>query len=147
MKKRFTTTIVRDGSMCFIPIPFDPKPVFGKIRVPVKVTLNGYTYRSTIASMGAGPCLPLRKSNREAAGLDGTETLTVTLELDAEPRVITPPPDFVKALKAAPAAWQAWQALSYSHQREHVDAIAEAKKPETRARRISRAVDDLRAKR
>lgn len=147
MKKRFTTTIVRDGSMCFIPIQFDPKPVFGKIRVPVKVTLNGYTYRSTIASMGAGPCLPLRKSNREAAGLDGTETLTVTLELDAEPRVITPPPDFVKALKAAPAAWQAWQALSYSHQREHVDAIAEAKKPETRARRISRAVDDLRAKR
>ena len=144
-KKSFKTTIVREGSMCFIPIPFDPKPVFGKIRVPVKVTVNGYTYRSTIASMGNGPCLPLRKSNREAAKLDGTETLTVTLELDAEPRVITPPPDLVKALKAKPAAWRAWQALSYSHQREHVEAIADAKKPETRARRIERAVDYLRA--
>ena len=65
--KAFKTTIVRDGSTCFIPIPFDPVPVFGKIRVPVKVMLNGYTYRSTIASMGNGPCIPLRKSNREAA--------------------------------------------------------------------------------
>ena len=50
---------------------FDPKVVFGKIRAPVKVTLNGHTYRSTIAAMGGPPCIPLRKSNREAAGLGG----------------------------------------------------------------------------
>ena len=61
MKKTFTTTIVRDGSMCFVPIPFDPKPVFGRLRAPVKVTLGRHTYRSTIASMGNGPCIPLRK--------------------------------------------------------------------------------------
>ena len=56
MTKTFKTTIVRDGSMCFVPLTFDPKSVFGKVRAPVKVTLNGYTYRSTIAAMG-GPRL------------------------------------------------------------------------------------------
>jgi hypothetical protein len=139
-KKTFKTTIVRDGSMCFIPIPFDPKPVFGRVRAPVVVTLNGYSYRSTIASMGNGPCLPLRRSNREAAGLEGNETLNVTLALDEEKREVKPPRDLVAALKAAPAGWSGWQALSYSHQREHVEAIEGAKKPETRARRIAAAV-------
>ena len=52
--KSFRTTIVRDGAACFIPLTFDPRAVFGKVRAPVKVTLNGYTYRSTIASMGKG---------------------------------------------------------------------------------------------
>src|SRR5262245_22560465 len=104
-KKTFTTTIFRDNSLCFVPVPFDPKPVFGKVRAPVKVTLNGYTYRSTIASMGSGPCIPLRKSNREAAGLEGGETLKVTLELDEDKREIEPPPDLVKALKKTAGAW------------------------------------------
>ena len=147
--KTFKTTIVRDGSMCFIPVPFDPRPVFGKVRAAVKVTLNGYTYRSTIASMGSGPCIPLRKSNREAAGLEGGETLDVRLDLDAEKREVKPPSDFVKALKAAPPAWDRWRELSYSHQREYVEAIGEAKKPETRARRIEgavRAISERRAK-
>ena len=140
MKKTFQTTIVRDGSMCFIPVPFDPRPVFGKLRAPVIVTLAGHSYRSTIASMGNGPCLPLRRSNREAAGLEGTETLRVTLELDTEPRTVEPPRDLMRALKAAPPAWQRWSELSYSHQREHVDAVEQAKRPETRARRIAAAV-------
>src|ERR671924_274126 len=103
--KTCKTTIVRDGSMCFIPLTFDPKSVFGKVRAPVKVTLNGYTYRSTIAAMGGPPSIPLRRSNREAAGLEGGETIEVRLELDSEKREVTPPADFVKALKAAPPAW------------------------------------------
>ena len=140
MKKTFETTIVRDGSMCFIPVTFDPKPVFGKVRAPVKVTLNGYTYRSTIADMGNGPCIPLRRSNREAAGLDGGEKLNVTLQLDEEKREVKPPAELVKALKAAPPAWDRWRELSYSHQREFAESIEQAKKPETRARRIDGAV-------
>jgi hypothetical protein len=140
MKKTFRTTVVRDGSTCFIPVPFDPRPVFGKVRAPVTVTLNGYSYRSTIASMGDGPCIPLRRSNREAAGLEGGETLAVTLTLDTETRTVKPPPDLVRALKAAPPAWERWGELSFSHQREHAEAVAGAKKPETRARRIERAV-------
>src|SRR6476659_1582768 len=101
--KRYKTTLVRDGTMCAIPVPFDPKDVFGKVRAPVKVTLNGYTYRSTIAAMGGPPFIPLRRSNREAAGLEGTETLDVQLDLDTEARTVTPPADLVKALKALKA--------------------------------------------
>jgi hypothetical protein len=125
-------------------LTFDPKAVFGKVRAPVKVTLNGYTYRSTIAAMGGPPCIPLRKSNREAAGLAGGETIDVRLDLDTEARVVKPPADLVKALKAA-SAWDPWLDLSFTHQREHVEAIEEAKKPETRARRIERAVQMVRA--
>src|SRR6476646_3555568 len=116
--KTFKTTIVRDGSMCFIPLTFDPKDVFGKVRAPVKVTLNGYTYRSTIAAMGGIVGIPLRKSNREAAGLAGGETIEIRLDLDADRREVTPPADFVKALKALPPAWARWRDLSFSHQRE-----------------------------
>jgi hypothetical protein len=145
--RTFRSTIVREGSMCYIPIPFDPRSVFGAVRVPVKVTVNGYTYRSTIASMGGTVCIPLRRSNREAAGLEGHETTDVRLELDTEKREIKPPADLVKALKSSPRAWDRWCALSYSHQREHVGAIEEAKSPETRARRIERAVRSVRSSR
>jgi len=144
--KTFKATIVRGEGVCYIPLTFDPKAVFGKTRAPVKVTLNGYTFRSTIAAMGGPPCIPLRKSNREAAGLEGTETLNVRLDLDTEPRVVKPPADLVKALKAA-SAWERWQVLSFSHQREHVEAIEDAMKPDTRVRRIDRAVQMVRGKR
>jgi len=138
--KTFKTTIYRDGGICFIPVTFDPKPVFGAIRAPVVVTLNGYSYRSTIASMGGTVCIPLRKSNREAAGLEGGETIQVKLELDTGKREVVPPADLVKALKSAPPAWDRWRELSYSHQREHAEAALQAVKPETRARRIENAV-------
>lgn len=138
--RTFKATIVRDGSICFIPVPFDPKPVFGRVRAPVKVTLNGYTYRSTIASMGDGPCIPLRRSNREAAGLEGGETIDVRLDLDTEAREVTAPPDLLEALKSAPSALERWKELSFSHQREHVEAIEGAKQPATRQRRIEATV-------
>jgi hypothetical protein len=137
--RTYKTTIYREGSMCFIPVPFDPKAVFGKVRAPVKVTLNGYTYRSTISAMGGTVCIPLRRSNREAAGLEGGETLRVTLDLDTDVREVKPPVDLAKALEAA-GAWDRWQALSFTHRREHVEALEGAKKPETRARRLEASV-------
>jgi len=143
--RAFRTTIVRNGSICYIPLTFDPRDVFGKTRAPVKVTLNGFTYLSTIAAMGGPPCIPLRKSNREAAGLEGGETLDVRLDLDTGKRVVKPPADFVKAMKASGSAWDRWPTLSYSHQREHVDAIEGAKQAETRTRRIQKAIDQIRA--
>jgi len=144
ISKTFKTTIVRDGSMCFIPLTFDPKEVFGRIRAPVKVTLNGYTYRSTIAAIGGPPALPLRRSNREAAGLEGGETLDVRLDLDTEKREVKPPADLVRALKASAPAWDRWRELSYSHQREYVEAVVGAKKVDTRQRRIAGAVRTIR---
>ncbi|HEU5057437.1 MAG TPA: YdeI/OmpD-associated family protein [Kofleriaceae bacterium] len=146
MKRRYRTTIVRDGSMCFIPVPFDPKEVFGKVRAPVVVKLGGHSFRSTIAAMGGTVCVPLRRSNREAAGLEGGETVTVELALDAAKRAVAPPRDLVAALRAAPPAWERWRELSFTHQREHVEAIEGAKRPETRARRIANAVAMLRGR-
>jgi hypothetical protein len=141
MSKTFEVTLLRDGDMSAISVPFDPKAVFGKVRAPVKVTINGYTYRSTIAAMGGPPFVPLRKSHRQAAGLDESGTVTVRLELDTEKREVTPPADLVKALKAVDGATERWRSLSYTHQREHVEAIEGAKKPETRERRVAAAVE------
>jgi len=143
--KTFKATIVREGSMSYIPLTFDPKEVFGKTRAPVKVTLNGFTYKSTIAAMGGPAFIPLRTSNREAAGLEGGETIDVRLDLDTEKRVVKPPADFVKALKSSDSVWERWQTLSYSHQREHVEAIEGAKQAETRTRRIQKSVQQIRA--
>jgi len=144
--RTYTTTLQSGAMMCAVPVPFDPKAVFGKVRAPVKVTLNGYTFRSTIAAMGGPPCIPLRRSHRDAAGLQGDETLEVRLELDTEPRVVALPADLKKALRAVPGAAGKWQALSYTHQREHVEAIEGAKAPETRARRVARAVEMVAAR-
>jgi hypothetical protein len=141
IERSFTTTIISDddSSMCAIEVPFNPKEVFGKVRAPVKVTINDHTYRSTIARMGGQVWVPLRRSNREAAKVEGGQTVRVTLQLDEAPRVVRPPADFVKALKAG-KAWGRWNELSFTHQREYAEAIADAKKPETRRRRITRAV-------
>jgi uncharacterized protein YdhG (YjbR/CyaY superfamily) len=136
----FTTTIVRDGSICFIPLTFDPKLVFGRVRAPVKVTLNGFTFRSTVAAMGSGAGVPLRRSNREAAGLEGGETIEVRLEADVDRRTVEPPADLVRELKKARGAWQGWRALSFTSQREAVERIEGAKKPDTRTRRVAAAV-------
>jgi hypothetical protein len=138
--------IVRKGSMCYVPVPFDPKAVYGMVRAPVKVTINGYTYRSTISSMGGTVCIPLRKSNREAAGLEGDETVNVKIELDTDKREVKPPVELIKVLKATPPAWDRWQELSFTHQREYAEAVEDAKKPETRARRIENAVRTIAAR-
>jgi hypothetical protein len=90
--------------------------------------------------MGGPVCIGLRREHREAAGLNGGETVAVTVALDTAPRTVDAPADLLRALRAAPGTLVAWKALSYTHQREHVDAIEDAKKAETRARRIDAAV-------
>jgi hypothetical protein len=137
----------RDGTMCFVPVPFDPRAAFGKVRAPVKVSLNAYTYRSTIFTMGGTTRIPLRKSHREAAGLAGNEQVTVKIALDTGAREVEVPAELAKAFKAHRAAAKRWETLSYSHRREHVEAIVGAKKPETRARRIANALRVLKTPR
>jgi len=95
--------------------------------------------------MGGPPCIPLRRSHREAAGLEGSETVEVRVDLDTKKRVVVLPPDFRRALKANVHAWARWQDLSYTHQREHVEAIEGAKKDETRTRRIKSATQMIAA--
>ncbi len=113
-------------------------------RPPVKVTINGYTYRNTIAVMGGAYMLSVSAEVREKAGVKGGDKVDVDLELDTEPREVTVPPDFAKALDADPAAARFFDGLSYSQKRGFVLPIEDAKSPATRERRIAKAVSALR---
>jgi hypothetical protein len=147
--KRFRAVINRreGGEVCAIDIPFDVEKTFGgRNRVPVRGTLNGAPYRSSVFKMG-GDChfMVVNRGLREAAGVKGGETVPVTMERDDAPRSIEPPADFARALKGNKDARATWDKLSYTHQREHVQSIEEAKKPETRQRRIEKSIQLLAA--
>ena len=111
----------------------------------VSVTFNGYTYRSTVASMGGRYMLPVSAEVRAASGVRAGDTLDVTVELDTAPREVTVPDDLAAALAGEAAAKAAFEKLSYSHKRRHVMAIEDAKTPETRARRVAKALEMLKA--
>jgi hypothetical protein len=145
MKKTFKAILIKDEetSGCGIDLPFNPKEVFGKARTPVNVMINGYTFRTTTFCMGGRNFIGISKINRDGAGIVAGEKITVTMELDIAPRVITPPADFAKSLKSNKRAQEFWDKLSYSHQREYANWISEAKQPETRERRIAKAVELL----
>lgn len=113
-------------------------------RPPVTVTINGYSYRSTVAPYGGVFMLPLAAEHRTAAGIAAGDEVEVELELDTEPREVTIPPDVAEAFAADPAANDAFVKLSYSHKRRHILAIEDAKTPETRQRRIAKAIAMLR---
>lgn len=108
-------------------------------RPKVSVTLKGYTYRSTVSVMSGKFMLPLAKIHREAAGVTGGDKVEVTLELDTAPREVEVPKDLAAALRKA-GARAAFDKLAFTHRKEHVRSIEEAKAPETRVRRIEKAV-------
>ena len=108
------------------------------------MTINGHTYRSTVAAYGDVSMLPLSAENREAAGVKAGDEIEVDLELDTAPRVVEVPDDFAAAIAADPAAAAFWPTISYSNQRWHVLSIDGAKTPETRQRRIDKSVALLR---
>lgn len=112
-------------------------------RPPVTITINGHTWKSRIALMRGRHLIGLSKANREAAGVEIGEDVEVEVQLDTEPRVVVEPPDFAAALNADPAARAAYDKLAHSRKREHVHAIESAKKPETRQRRIEKAIAAL----
>ena len=125
-----------------IPVPFSPKPVFGRINAPVIVVIGGHSYRSTITNMGGSPWVPFRKSNREAAGIGSdARNIEVTLTLDEAERMVEMPADLTAALAAVPGARTAWDKLSFTRRREHVEGMENAKRAETRESRIGKAVD------
>ena len=128
-----------------IKIPFDVEKTFGtRARVPVRGTINGFAFRSSIFPSGDGThYMVVNREVRAGAGVKAGETITVVLERDTEPRTVTPPADFARALRAHKTARAAWDKLSYTHRKEHARAIEEAKRPETRARRIGKAIAQL----
>jgi hypothetical protein len=145
MAKRFRALLEgREGGTA-ISIPFDVVEAFGKRgRVPVCGTINGTPYRSSIFRMGDAPYfMVVNRKLRELAGVAAGETVSVVMERDDDPRTVEVPADLDAALDSRPGAREAWSRLSFTHQREHVEAIKEAKRPETRARRIEKALEHL----
>lgn len=139
---KFTFTLRKAEAMDAMGIVVPEKIVagFGQGKRPkVTVTLNGYTYRSTVAVMGGKFMLPLAKVHREASGVKDNTKVEVTLELDAAPREVEVPKDLAAALKKA-GVRAGFDALAFTYRKEHVRSIEEAKAPETRARRIEKAV-------
>lgn len=113
-------------------------------RHAVRVTINGYTYRSTVAPMGGEFMLPVSAEVRERAGVAAGDTVDVDIERDDEPRVVDVPTDFAAALDRDAEAKRFFEGLSYSNKRRFVLGIEEAKTAETRQRRIAKAVGTLR---
>jgi Bacteriocin-protection, YdeI or OmpD-Associated/Domain of unknown function (DUF1905) len=106
----------------------------------VTVTVNGYSYRNTVAVMGGKFMVGVSAEHRAGAGVKAGDMIDVSLALDTAPRVVEVPDDFAKALAKDKVAKAAYEKLSYSHKRAHVDAIVGAKAAETRARRIEKAL-------
>ena len=115
----------------------------GGKRPRVLVTINDCTYQSTVGSMGGRSLVPVSAEIRKRARVAAGDDLTVGIELDAEPRTVAVPADLAEALGHDPAARRAFDELSYSGQRRHVLAIEDAKTPQTRQRRIEKAVSEL----
>ena len=146
MAELFETTIRVEGKTAtYFEVPLDVPAVFGRARAPVRVKIGGHTYRSTIAPYGGRYLLPLNRANREAAGVAAGDAVEVEIELDEEPRVVAVPEDLAAALAGDPDAAAAFEGLSYTHRREYVQWIVEAKREETRRRRIEKTLADLRA--
>ncbi len=146
MAKSITYTCKIDGDGSALPVPFDPQRVFGKIRAPVVVQIGDFSYRSTIAAMGGPLFIPVRKSNREAAGVEIGEEVEVTLTLDEAPRTVELPDDLETAIRAIDGGIEAWEKASYTHRREYVEPINDAKRPETREKRLGLALDFVRSR-
>jgi hypothetical protein len=145
LQRRFRAILETDDESTFtyVKVPFDAKAVFGKGRPPVRVTLNGYEYRSTLAPYGGLYYLPVNQAVRSGAKVKAGDRISVVLQADEAPRAVKPPADLARALKATPAAKARWEELSFTHRKEYVEAIEEAKKPETRSRRIAKAIEQL----
>lgn len=143
---RFRTTLLQsNGNATGIVVPPEVLEALGSGKRPaVTVTLNGYTYRNTIAVMGGLYMVGVSAAHRAAAGVAGGDELDVDIELDTAPRVVAVPDDFGAALDAEPAARRTFDTLSYSNKSWHVLQVEGARTDETRQRRITKSVEILR---
>lgn len=143
----FRTEILQSGKTATgIVVPDEIVTALGAgKKPPVRVTINGHTYRNTIATVSGKSMVGVSAEHRDAAGVKGGDIVDVGIELDTEPRVVAIPPDFAEALSLDPAAREFWNGLSYSNQSRHVLSIEGAKTPETRQRRIAKAIETLQA--
>jgi hypothetical protein len=141
---KFSTTMFQMGNNTGIEVPADVVTALGAgKRPPVNVNVNGYEYRSTVAPMGEKYLLPFSADRCKESGIRGGDAIDVQLTLDTAPRAVEIPDDLQAALNSSATAAAAWANLSYTHRKEHVRSVLDAKKTETRTRRIAAVVAKL----
>jgi bifunctional DNA-binding transcriptional regulator/antitoxin component of YhaV-PrlF toxin-antitoxin module len=132
------------GGGAYVRIPFDVEKEFGKKRLPVQSWIDGEPYRSTLVRMG-GPfhILAVLKEIRQKLGKNVGDEVEIVIEEDTALRIVEIPSDLLAALESQPGALESFRKLSYTHQKEHVRAILEAKQPATHQKRIMKALEIL----
>ena len=143
---RFRTTILQSGKTATgIEVPDEVMEALGSGKRPaVTVTVNGYSYRSTVATVAGRSMVGVSAEHRAGAGVAGGDEVEVDVELDTAPREVAVPDDLAAALDAEPAARATFEALSYSNKSWHTLQVTGAKTEETRRRRIARSIEILR---
>lgn len=145
-KKHTFTTVIQNagGGGAFVEVPFDVEAAFGSKKPKVKATIEGVPYRGILTRMGTDyHMLIILKSIRERIGKTFGDEVKIIVEADMEPRVVEVPPELQKQFKVEKEAKAFFEKLSYTHQREYVTYITEAKKPETRVRRVEQTIEML----
>jgi len=144
---RFRTTIMAAGKTAAgFEVPAEVVQALGAgRRPPVRVTINGYTYRNTVAVMGGTYMIGVSNEHRTASGARAGDVVDIDLELDTAPREVAVPPELAAALAADPAARATFEGLSYSNKSWHALQVTGAKTEETRQRRIAKSIEALRA--
>lgn len=139
----FSTTIMSDDktSGTFIEFPFEPSELFGTTgRVPVRMTVNGAPYRGSLVKYRGRYMVGVPKAVRDAAGAAAGDSVQIVLEVDDAPREVEVPAELAEELARDEVAAAGWDAMSFTHRREYASAIADAKKPETKAKRVAAAL-------
>ena len=145
-KLQFTAKIEgrEAGVVAAIAPPVDVPEFFGtRARVPVRGTINGYPFRSSLSPYGGRHLMPVNKALRAGAGVNAGDMVEVVMERDEEERTVETPPLLKKALAKSKTAQANWDKLSFTHKKEMALAIVGAKQEETRARRLAKVVDIL----
>jgi bifunctional DNA-binding transcriptional regulator/antitoxin component of YhaV-PrlF toxin-antitoxin module len=143
--QRFTAVLQESGrgGGRWLEVPIDPKQVFGESRPPVAGTLNGTPFRGRLAVYGGKTYLGLNKEIRDAAGIEVGDAVDVVLDRDEGPREVEIPSELRRAFERDAAARAAFYKLAFTHRKEYARWIAEAKREETRERRVAKALEML----
>lgn len=145
-KKHTFTSPIQDagGGGAFVEVPFDVEAAFDSKRPKIIATIDGVQYRGSLVRMGGDKhILIVLKNIREQIGKSFSDEVTVNVEADTEPRVVKVPDDLAEAFNTDAKAKAHFEKLSYTHQREYVNWIEDAKRDETRRRRIAKAIEML----
>jgi hypothetical protein len=142
------TPTERGGGGHLVVVPEDVvRGLGGKGRIPVNATFNGIPYRGSIVSMGGGThVLGVLKAIVMELGIGFGDPVEVTVELDTQERTVAIPSDVAAVMMDEPGLKGAWEGLSFTRRKELARSMEEARRPETRARRLERIVEELRAR-